>query len=120
MLRSVHAAIRVRPGSSLAVDGVRYYPEEESTELLKVAYGSYLQLARTLWGMMSTAQRRAVATRVIHSQAASMNMTGPLAAVVLGHTGNSAAILAYMKRRDVHPYKVNVAGLVSHLAKQAA
>ncbi len=120
VLRSVHAALRVWPGSSLAVEGVRNYSEEGITELLKVAYGSYLRLARTLWGMMSNAQRRAVATRVVYSQAASMSMTGPLAAVVLGHTGKSAAILAYMERRDVHPYKVNVAGLVSHLAKQAA
>ena len=120
VLHSVHAAIRVWPGSSLTVEGVRYYSEEGITELLKVAYGSYLNLARTLWGMMSNAQRRAGASRAVYSQAASMSMTGPLAAVILGHKGKHAAILEYMKRRDVHPYKVNVPNLVSHLARQAA
>lgn len=120
VLRSVHAAIRVWPGSSLAAEGVNHYSEQGITDLLKVAYGSYLRLARTLWGMMSNAQRRAGATRVVYSQAASMSMTGPLAAVVLDHKGKSAAILGYMERRDVHPYKVNVASLVSHLARRAA
>lgn len=120
VLHSVHAALRVVPGSSLAVEGVKYYSEEGIIELLKVAYGSYLHLARTIWGMMSNAQRRAGASRIIYTQAASMSMTAPLAAVVLSHPGKSAAILKYMERRDVHPDKVNVASLGSHLARQAA
>lgn len=120
VLRSVHSAIRVVPGSSLAVEGVKNYSADGVTELLKVAYGAYLQLARTLWGMMTNAQRRAGGTRAIYTQAAAMSMTGPLAAVVLSHQGKSAAILKYMERRDVLPHKVNVASLSSHLARQGA
>jgi hypothetical protein len=120
VLRSVHSAIRVVPGSSLAIEGVKNYSEDGITDLLKVAYGSYLQLARTFWGMMTNAQRRALATRAIYTQAAAMSMTGPLAAVVLGHKGKSAQILKYMERRDVHPHKVNVASLGSHLARHGA
>ncbi|WP_224047602.1 hypothetical protein [Arthrobacter sp. NicSoilB4] len=120
VLRSVHSAIRVVPGSSLAIEGVKYYSEEGITELLEVAYGSYLQLARTLWGMMTNAQRRAGGTRTIYTQAAAMSMTGPVAAVVLSHKGKSAVILKYMERRDVHSSKVNVASLGSHLARYGA
>ena len=120
VLRNVHAALHLGPGSSLAIEGVEYYSEEGITELLKVAYGSYLQLARTFWDKMSNAQRRAEASRVIYTQAASLSMTAPLAAVVLSHRGKAAAILKYMERREVHPYKVNVASLASHLARKAA
>lgn len=120
VLRSVHSAIRVGPGSCLAIEGVKNYSEDGITDLLKVAYGSYLQLARTLWGMMTNAQRRAGATRAIYTQAAAMSMTGPLAAVVLGHKGKSAQILKYMERRDVHAHKINVVSLGSHLARQGA
>ncbi|WCI08197.1 hypothetical protein PJ267_17360 [Arthrobacter sp. OVS8] len=120
VLRSVHSAIRVVPGSSLAIEGVRNYSEDGITDLLTVAYGSYRQLARTLWGMMTNAQRRDGAARAIYTQAASMSMTGPLAAIVLSHKGKSAEILKYMERRDVHPRKVNVVSLGSHLARQGA
>ena len=120
VLRSVHSAIRVVPGSSLAIEGVKNYSEDGISDLLKVAYGSYLQLARTFWGMMTNAQRRARATRAIYTQAAAMSMTGPLAAVVLSHKGKSAQILKYMERRDVHPHKVNVVSLGSHLARHGA
>ncbi len=120
VVQSVHAALGVVPGSSLAIEGVRHHSKEGITELLKVAYESYLRLARTVWDMMSNAQRRDGASRAVFSQAAAQSMTAPLALVVLSHRGKSAAILRYMERRDIHPYKINAASLGSHLSRRAA
>lgn len=120
VLRSVHVALHLRPGLSLANEGVEHYSEERIIELLRVAYGAYLLTARTLWGMMSNAQRRAAISRAVYTQITSMSMTSPLASVTLNHAGKSAAILKYMERRDVYPEKVNIASLEKYLARQSA
>jgi hypothetical protein len=120
VLRSVHASLSLPPRSSLAIEGVEHFSAEGIVELLKVAYGCYLQLARTFWGMMSNSQRRGADGRAIYTQAASMAMTTPLAALVLEQKGKSAEILTYMERRNVHPSKINIAGLKSHLARRTA
>lgn len=120
VLRSVHVALHLRPGQSLTNEGVDRYSEERIIELLRVAYGAYLLTARTLWGMMSNAQRRAAISRAVYTQITSMSMTSPLASVTLNHAGKSAAILKYMERRDVYPEKVNIASLEKYLARQSA
>lgn len=120
VLRSVHVALHLGPGQSLTKEGVDHYSEERIIELLRVAYGAYLLTARTLWGMMSNAQRRAAISRAVYTHITSMSMTSPLARVALNHAGKSGAILKYMERRDVYPEKVNIASLEKYLARQSA